>query len=103
MILEKLSVMFDRLMVDRRDLAQRLDMIEIFMIDNVGLSDHAEILDGQSGDLPLSEFVHAGALRQDGNAEIFSDQILDRRDVVHFEGDVKTVDRLINAREGGLK
>ena len=47
------------------------------MIKDVDFPDHGEVFNGQNGDLSLFDLIDAGGLCQDGDAQIFSDQVLD--------------------------
>ena len=76
-------------------------MGKIGVIENVDLADHAQILDGQRRDLALPQLVETRAFREDRDAHVLADQILDRRDVVDLEDDLEIVDRHARLLEGG--
>ena len=82
-----------RFVIDFCDGLKNVVVSEILVIQNIDSSYHAEVFDRQSGDLSFFQLVETGAVRENGNAHVFADEILDGGDVIHFEHYVEIVDR----------
>ena len=78
-------------------------MGEVLVVHDPRFAHHAQIFHRQRRDLTLSQLVETRAARQDRNAEILSDQILDRGDVINFERNVKGLYALAVALERRLE
>ncbi len=71
------------------DLVEHIGVGEVLVVHDPRFAHHAQIFHRQCRDLALSQLVETRAARQDRNAEILSDQILDRGDIIDFERNVK--------------
>ena len=85
------------------DFLQNIRMGKVRIIHDVRLTDHAEIFYGECDDLALPEFVHAGTAGQNGNPQIFADQVLDGGDIVDLKGDIEIMYGFAPVFQSGFK
>ena len=78
-------------------------MVEIFVVQQVGLPYHAEVLYGHGEKLALFELVKACRAGENGYSEVFSHQILYGGHIVHLQNDIEALYRHIYAFKVGDK
>lgn len=72
-------------------------MLEIAVVEDINLPDHAQVLNGQRGNFLLPQLVKADTARQDGDPDIAPDQIFDRCDIIHFQENIEVLEQHIVA------
>ena len=85
------------------DFLQNIRMGKVRIINDMCFADHAEIFYGKRDDLAFPEFIHAGTAGQNGNPQIFADQILDGGDIVDLKGDIKVMYGFTPVFQSGFK
>ena len=91
------------IVIQSDDVGQDFHVGKIAAVDQIHFAQHAQVLDGKRGDLAFLQFIHTGALRQDGNAQLLSDQILYGCNVVDLKGDIEGIDALVDSRQCRLE